>query len=184
MDRLFVALWASCVLSAGCKSSDLEGDAGDTDTADVDEVRGCTSAGDCAVGVNYRDLDECAEPSAYSVSYIDAEECITNLGQVPGTGCVDCSVTTESGRGGRLPPGRRWSLECVVGLCEAAEESCSAAECPPGGGCVTSLDCFLEYHCLGTTCTSGCDTGFDCRSTQVCVREPPEADFGRCVFSG
>jgi len=103
---------------------------------------------------------------------------------VPGASCVECTVTSDSGRGGRLQPGRRWALDCVDSICEASEETCTPAECPEEGGCTTSLDCFLTYHCLEGACTSGCDTGFDCRTTEVCVREPADAPFGRCVFSG
>jgi hypothetical protein len=167
-------------LLSGCKSSSIGGDADVPDA--VDEERGCTVDGDCAVGVNYRDLDRCAVASAYSVSFIAAEECITLVGEVPGPDCVDCSVTTESGRGGRLQTGLRWVVTCSEGLCEASEEPCT--DCPAEGECDTSLDCFLEHHCLEGSCVSGCDTGFDCRSVQVCVREPPDAEFGRCVFSG
>lgn len=174
---------AIAVCLVGCKSTGVTGDASAPD-GPGDEVRGCTVAGDCAVGVNYRDEGDCAEPAAYRASYVEAEECITALGEVPGGGCLDCSVTTESGRGGRLEPGNRWVLECVEETCQAVEERCGEEACPSEGPCDTSLDCFLTCHCLEGTCTSGCDTGFDCRTTQVCVREPPDAEYGRCVFSG
>ena len=136
------------------------------------------------MGVNYRDAVDCAHADAYSASYVEAEECITIPGEVPSTSCETCTVTSDSGRGGRLPSGRRWALDCVDSLCQATEETCTEAECPEDTECRTSLDCFLGFHCLGGTCTSGCDTGFDCRTSEVCVREPADAEFGRCVFSG
>ncbi len=179
------AIVLACVLIASsCDAGGSEGDAQSDPAPDVDGVSGCVVPGDCAVGVNYRDPSECAQPRAYSSSHVEAEECITGLGEVPGASCEECSVTSTSGRGGRLPPGRAWTLSCVDSVCGATDEPCSPAECPETGSCSTSLDCFLTFHCLEGTCTSGCDTGFDCRTSEVCVREPPDAAFGRCVFSG
>jgi hypothetical protein len=169
---------AACLALCACSGG------GAKDAGDEGEAGECTTAGDCALGVDYRSLERCAEPGAYTASVVEAEECITALGEVPGSACAECSVTTESGRGGRLSPGFTWSLTCEAGVCGAEEVACPATECPVEGSCTTSLDCFLGYHCLSGTCTSGCDTGFDCRTNQVCVREPPDAEFGRCVFSG
>jgi len=170
------------LLLLGCgPASSVSGDA-DADADVLDETRGCTSASGCAVGVDYRTIADCAEPSPCSLSFIVSEPCITALGEVPATSCAECVVTDESGRGGRLSPGRQWVVDCVDGLCTAADEPCSS--CPPEAACSTSLDCFLTYFCLTGSCTTGCDTGFDCRLDQVCVREPPDATYGRCVLSG
>ncbi|MBW2263445.1 MAG: hypothetical protein JRG91_15880 [Deltaproteobacteria bacterium] len=183
MQKLAIVL-AGSLLAFSCDPGGTKVDAHAEPQPDVDGVHGCAAPGDCAVGVNYRDLSACAQPGAYSASHVEAEECITGLGEVPGTSCEECAVTSDSGRGGRLPPGRWWVLACTDSVCVASEEPCTPAECPEGEACTTSLDCFLTFHCLEGTCTSGCDTGFDCRTSEVCVREPPDAAFGRCVFSG
>lgn len=153
----------------------------DAERDTLDGIHGCTSAAECAVGVDYRSVESCAEPAPYRVSTIEAEPCLTMLGEPPGAACAACIVTSESGRGGRLAPGRRWAIACVAGACTATDEPCSM--CPAEGPCDTSLDCPLTYHCRGSACAWGCDTGFDCRGDQVCVREPPDAAYGRCVLS-
>ena len=183
MTKLAIIL-AGSLLASSCNGGGTRTDAQAEPQPDADGVRGCVEPGDCAVGVNYRDPAMCARPEACSASYVASEECITLLGEVPSTSCETCTVTSDSGRGGRLPPGRRWVLDCIDSTCEASEETCTPAECPEEGECRTSLDCFLTFHCLEGTCTSGCDTGFDCRTSEVCVREPSDAEFGRCVFSG
>ena len=187
---LNVALSAAIVaLLAACDSGSHSGDAS-TDDAAAEEASQCTAPADCAVGVNYRDSALCAQPFATTADLVESEPCITAPGEVPGASCLECTVTTESGRGGRLIPGRRWLVGCDSdGSCTATEEPCPAGDCPTDAACSTSLDCFLGYLCDPTAtgtgaCVSGCDTGFDCRNVEVCVREPPDAEFGRCVFSG
>ncbi|MDI7269464.1 MAG: hypothetical protein QME96_15865 [Myxococcota bacterium] len=170
---------AAALLLLGCASS--SGPPADAAPDTLDPVRGCTSAAECAVGVDYRSVETCAQPGPYRVLHVEAEACLTAMGEPPGAGCAACIVTRDSGRGGRLGPGRRWAVACVDRVCTATDEPCPS--CPVEGPCDTSLDCFLTYHCRAGTCAWGCDMGFDCLPDQVCVREPPDAAFGRCVLS-
>lgn len=176
----------ACVAAnaAGCdgsRSTRGDADSEDDPAPDVDPVTGCLEDGDCTVGVDYRDEATCGEPLALRLDHVEDQECITALGEEPGGGCVDCVEDVDAGRRGRLMPGQEWLVTCEESTCAAEPAPCMVGECDPDVDCITVLDCFLTYTCVEGHCVSGCDTGMDCRPSQVCVREPPDASLGRCV---
>jgi hypothetical protein len=168
---------------AGCDGSNgVTSDAATDEEQDtMDPIHGCVTASDCAVGVDYSSAETCGDPFAYSTGHIDSTECVTALGEEPGASCIDCIEDTDAGRRGRLIPGSQWITDCVDFTCTATDAPCPVGDCPADTSCTSVLDCFLTYACHEGNCTSGCDTGMDCRPSQVCVREPPDSALGRCV---
>ncbi len=182
-SRYLPATLACVVALAGCDNEGTPGDTGTQDDAvpDADPVNGCVTDTDCAMGVAYTAASDCGEAYVFNAQHIAREACITALGEVPGASCETCIEDLDAPRQGRLVPGQQWIVGCGAGTCTAAAGPCPVGECDPVASCSTSLDCFLGYTCDAGACTSGCDTGMDCRPGQVCVREPADARLGRCV---